>query len=126
MNYCFKKNPLVSVIIPVFNVESFLNECLESICNQTYDNLEIILVNDGSTDNSQLIIDNYSKVDKRIIAIKQSNKGLSAARNTGIDIARGEYLTFVDSDDVLFRDAIFILLKHSLEHDCDVSICAHY
>lgn len=122
----FKNPPLISVIVPIFNVEPFLDECLKSICNQTYENLEIILVNDGSTDNSQSIINRYSKIDKRIISIKQANKGLSAARNVGINMATGDFIMFVDSDDLLFRDTIFFLLKHILDYNGDVAICSHY
>lgn len=126
MNDSLKRTPLVSVVVPIFNVECFLDECLKSICDQTYENLEIILVNDGSTDNSQTIIDHYSKIDKRIVSVKQANKGLSAARNTGINLATGEFITFVDSDDLLFRDAIFFLLKHILDYNSDIAICSHY
>lgn len=92
---------LISVIVPVFNVEKYLDECIESICNQTYCNLEIILVNDGSTDNSLEICKKWEHIDDRICVLNQENAGLSAARNAGIDIAKGDIIAFVDSDDKL-------------------------
>ena len=95
------RNPLVSVIVPVYKVESYLKDCIESIINQKYSNLEIILVDDGSPDNSGRICDAYALKDKRIKVIHKTNGGLSSARNAGIDIAEGEYLGFVDSDDTI-------------------------
>lgn len=100
MNYPIK----ISVIIPVFNVESFLPQCLTSVINQTYINLEIILVDDGSTDLSGQICDEFAMSDSRIRVIHQENSGVSSARNAGIELATGEYLTFVDSDDWLEAD----------------------
>lgn len=96
----------VSIIIPVYNNEIYLKKCLDSIINQTYDNIEIILINDGSSDNSLKIMKNYSKKDKRIIIIDKENEGVSIARNAGIKKSSGEYITFVDSDDYLELDAI--------------------
>ena len=92
-------NSLISIIVPVYNVEKYLNECIDSIIAQTYSNIEIILVNDGSTDASGKICDEYEKKDSRIKVIHQDNAGLSAARNAGMAVATGEYLYFVDSDD---------------------------
>lgn len=92
---------LISVIIPVYNVECYLVECVQSIINQTYSNLEIILVDDGSTDASPRICDAFAQKDKRIIVIHKKNEGVSAARNSGIEIAKGEYIGFVDSDDFI-------------------------
>ena len=89
----------ISVIVPVYNVESYLARCVDSILAQTYQNLEIILVNDGSRDASGSICDAYAQKDSRITVIHKENGGLSSARNAGIDAASGEYLTFVDSDD---------------------------
>ena len=89
----------VSVIIPVYNVEDYLEKCLDSVINQTLKDIEIIVVNDGSPDNSQKIIDEYKKKDKRIISIMKENGGQASARNLGIKKARGEFLCFVDSDD---------------------------
>lgn len=98
--------PLVSVIIPVYNTEKYLPECVDSILNQTYDNLDIILVNDGSKDKSGEICDQYAKQDKRIKAFHQENKGVTKARALGVDQCSGDYLCFVDSDDSLKYDAI--------------------
>lgn len=97
--------PLISVIVPVFNVRNVLKRCLDSICNQTYRNLEIICVDDGSTDGSDEILRDYSLVDSRIKLFKQNNKGVSVARNKGLDNAVGDWVTFVDSDDFLDLDA---------------------
>lgn len=93
------RKPLISIIVPVYNVEKYLPQCLDSIMVQTYTNLEIILVDDGSTDNGGHICDEYAKSDSRIKVIHKQNAGLSAARNLGLDIAHGEYIGFVDSDD---------------------------
>ncbi|MEG0679282.1 MAG: glycosyltransferase family 2 protein, partial [Carnobacterium sp.] len=95
-----KNNPLVSVIVPVYNVEEYIEECLESIVNQKYQSLEIIVVEDGSTDESPQRIQKYLN-DDRILFIEQKNKGLSGARNTGMSKASGEYILFVDSDDYI-------------------------
>lgn len=92
-------NHLISVIVPVYNVEPYLRQCLDSIVNQTYPNIEILIVDDGSPDHCGEICDEYAKKDSRIIVIHQENAGLSAARNAALDIARGEYIMFVDSDD---------------------------
>ena len=109
------KAALLSVIIPVYNVEPYLEQCLDSVVNQTYKNLEIICINDGSTDNSLKILEKYQKKDKRIKIINQENKGVSAARNAGVDIATGEYITFVDSDDYLelnaYEEAMKVMLQ---------------
>ena len=99
------KAALLSVIIPVYNVEPYLEQCLDSVVNQTYKNLEIICINDGSTDNSLKILEKYQKKDKRIKVINQKNKGVSVARNAGLDVATGEYIAFVDSDDYLELNA---------------------
>lgn len=100
------KNVVISIIIPIYNVENFLNEAIDSIMNQTYQNTEVILVNDGSTDNSLLIAQNYLKKDSRIKLINQSNKGLSGARNIGRKYATGKYIYFFDSDDYLIENTI--------------------
>jgi len=104
-------NPLISIIIPVYNVESYLKDCLESVINQTYKNLEIIIINDGSQDNSKEICYNYAKKDSRIKLINKKNEGVSAARNTGMDLATGEYISFIDSDDYIDNDMIEIFYK---------------
>jgi len=99
-------NPLVSIIVPVYKVEPYLRRCLNSIVNQTYTNLEIILVDDGSPDNCPAICDEYAAKDSRIIVIHKENGGLSDARNAGLNICLGDYVYFVDSDDVIFENTI--------------------
>ena len=93
------KEPLISVIIPVYNVEEYLDRCLESATLQTYKNIEIILIDDGSTDNSGKMCDEWAEKDRRIRVIHQKNGGLSNARNKGIEEAKGEFISFIDSDD---------------------------
>ena len=93
--------PLVSVIIPIYNAEKYVSKCIESIINQSYCRLEILLINDGSTDKSAEICDTYAHMDERIKVIHKLNEGVSSARNLGIDEANGEFLSFVDSDDWL-------------------------
>lgn len=102
---------LVSIIIPVYNVKDFLVDCLDSVINQSYKNLDIILVDDGSTDGSGIICEEYARQDKRIRVIHQVNQGLSAARNSGIEIMRGEYVYFIDSDDYIAKDTIEVLFN---------------
>ena len=108
--------PLLSVIIPVYKVEKYLRRCLDSIVNQTYKNLEIILVDDGSPDNSGKICDEYAQNDKRIKVIHQKNKGQGAARNTGIIAANGELITFVDSDDWIENNTYEIMVSELLQY----------
>ena len=98
--------PLVSIIVPIFNVEPYLRKCLDSLINQTYSNIQIICIDDGSTDECPEIVDEYAGKDSRIVAIHQSNQGLAAARNTGLRIAKGQWITGVDSDDWLETNAI--------------------
>lgn len=119
-------NPLVSVIVPIYNVERYLNACVNSIINQTYSNLEIILVDDGSPDKCSEICDEYAIYDNRIKVIHQKNGGLSAARNAGIDVANGELLTFIDSDDFVAENYVELLYKGLLEFDADISIASFY
>lgn len=118
--------PLISVIIPFFNVKPFFNDCLKSVISQTYKNLEIILVNDGSNDGSLDIANSYLNLDTRVKLINQENKGISAARNTGIKNATGEYLTFIDSDDFVSESYIHHLYEILEKNQCLVSIGAHY
>lgn len=94
-------NALISIIVPIYNVEDYLEKCIKSILKQTYSKLEIILVDDGSTDNSYLVCEKYSKIDSRIVFIQKANGGLSDARNAGIEACKGEYIAFVDSDDYI-------------------------
>lgn len=114
---------LVSIVIPVYNVEQYLKRCLDSIINQTYQTLEIILINDGSTDNSGSICDAYQKKDSRIVVIHKENGGLSDARNRGIDIATGEYITFVDSDDFVSLDYVEVLVQLLEKCNADTAVC---
>lgn len=115
--------PLISVIIPVYNVAKLLERCVDSVLAQTYDNLEIILINDGSTDMSGAFCDVYAKRDPRIKVIHQPNSGLSAARNTGLKVAKGNYLTFVDSDDYVEPNFIEYLLNPCQENKVKLSVC---
>ena len=112
------KNNLVTVIVPVYNAEQFLDKCIRSIQNQKYQEIEIILVNDGSTDNSLKICENYSAKDSRIIIIDKPNGGVSAARNRGIEASRGEFCCFVDSDDWIEDTHIEAMLNEMLDADC--------
>lgn len=118
--------PLISIIVPVYNVVNYLEKCLDSICRQTYKNLEIIVIDDGSTDGSGQICDSYSLRDKRIKVIHQENGGLSAARNKGLDVAIGKYIGFVDSDDWVDADMYEFLYDLLDTAKADISICSHY
>ncbi|MCI9559123.1 MAG: glycosyltransferase [Lachnospiraceae bacterium] len=113
----------ISVIIPVYNVENYLKRCIESVIKQTYKNLEIILVDDGSTDHSADICDEYAQKDKRIIVIHKKNGGLSSARNAGIGIATGDFIGFVDSDDYISENMYRNLLALILKGNYDISVC---
>lgn len=113
---------MISVVVPVYNVGEFLKDCLYSIVNQTYKDLEIICVNDGSTDNSLEILEDFAKKDDRIIVINQENKGQSAARNKGIDEAKGDFIAFIDSDDWINPDYFLNLHKAIVENDCDIAV----
>ena len=115
----------VSVIVPVYNVKKYLGKCIDSIINQTYKNLEIILVDDGSTDGSEVICDEYKQKDDRIIVIHKENGGLSDARNAGIDISTGDYIGFVDSDDYIDPDFYDILVNNIRKYDADISCCRY-
>lgn len=117
--------PLISVIVPVFKVEAYLDRCVQSIVDQTYTNLEIILVDDGSPDRCPQMCDGWAKRDNRIHVIHKENGGLSDARNAGMAIASGEYISFVDSDDWIEPAFVQNLLNAMLEHDCDVAGCLY-
>lgn len=106
-------NPLISVIIPVYKVENFLHRCVDSVINQTYKNLEIILIDDGSPDNCGNICDEYANKDTRIKVIHQENQGLSGARNSGLNIAKGEYIYFIDSDDYIKKNTFEDMINFS-------------
>ena len=109
---------LISIIVPVYNVEAYLRECIESIRNQIYTNIEVYLIDDGSKDSSGSICDEYSIKDKRIITLHQKNMGVSAARNNGLQHARGEWILFIDSDDCIESDYISEYVK-SIREDTD-------
>ena len=115
--------PLVSIIIPVYNVEKYLKKCLDSVVNQTYNNLEIILVDDGSTDKSPEICDEYAEKDSRIVVVHKRNNNDSSARNVGLDIFKGEFVAFVDSDDYAESDYIEYLYNLLKDNKADISCC---
>lgn len=120
-----ENKPKVSIIIPVYNVRGYLEDALLSVIQQTYKNLEIIIIDDGSNDGSEIICDNYAKKDDRIKVIHQKNGGLSTARNTGLDNASGEYIAFLDSDDIFHPEAIQRMLDATLKNEADCTICRH-
>lgn len=115
----------VSIIIPVYNMEKYLYECLESVFKQTYKNIEVIIVNDGSNDNSEYIIEEYLKKYKNIIYINQENSGPAIARNNALKIVSGEFTMFLDSDDYLEENCIELLYKKAIETNCDMVIMGH-
>ena len=110
---------MISVIVPVYNVETYLEECLDSIQNQTYTDFEVLLVNDGSTDRSKAICERYCKENRRFHLLNQENQGLSAARNTGVAASRGEFIAFVDSDDMILANYLETLM-HYMREDVDI------
>ncbi|MEI4828900.1 glycosyltransferase family 2 protein [Bacillus sp. FJAT-53711] len=117
--------PKVSVIIPVYNCEKYISECLESVLNQTYTNIDIIIVNDGSTDRSEEIVNEYKEKDNRIVYYSQENSGPSEARNKGILNSTGEYLVFVDSDDTINKYYIELLIKQMISTGSDLVCCGY-
>lgn len=119
-----QKNPMISIIVPVYNVASYLEECLDSITAQTYSNLEVILVNDASTDCSRQICEDYKARDGRIQVVHfPVNRGLSAARNAGICRAKGKYTTFIDSDDYVEPELLERLYVNLMKNEADISVC---
>ena len=123
MNY--SEMPLISVIVAVYNIEKYIEKCILSLINQTYTNLEIILVDDGATDSSGQICDSYAKKDERIKVIHRENGGLSAARNTGIESAGGEYISFVDGDDWIDADMYECLVKAAVSFSAELVACRY-
>ncbi len=121
-NY-LRKMPLISIIVPVFNVETYVERCIESLISQSYRNIEIIIVDDGSTDNSGKICDKYRERDSRVKVIHKPNGGLADARNTGLDKAKGGYIAFVDSDDWVAADYINEMYKVLVLNDSDIAVC---
>lgn len=116
---------LISIVVPVYNVENYVKECLDSILGQSYSNLQIIIVNDGSTDQSGNICEEYAKKDSRVEYVYQKNKGLSAARNKGISCAKGEFICFVDSDDYVHKKYVECLYYGMINNNADMSMCGY-
>lgn len=116
-------NELISVIVPVYNIEMVVERCIKSIVEQSYKNLEIILINDGSTDKSGDICDRWGKIDSRIKVIHKKNGGLSDARNFGLDVAGGSYISFIDGDDFIDKDMYKEMLNYLCVYNCDICIC---
>lgn len=119
-------NNLVSIIIPVFNVQDYLECCLNSVCAQVYDNLEILLIDDGSTDSSGKICDMYAEADSRFRVVHQENAGAANAKNSGLDLAQGDFITFLDSDDWVEPAWIQHLLNKALQENADVVECSFF
>ncbi len=119
----FNMNSKVSIIVPIFNVENRLYKCIDSIIAQTYKNLEIILVDDGSSDSCPSICDKYNKEDNRVVVIHKQNGGLSSARNVGLDIATGDYICFVDGDDYINPNMIETLVYTAIKEAADIVHC---
>lgn len=117
-------NDLISIVVPIYNVEKYLNKCIDSILSQEYKNIEIILVDDGSTDNSGKICDDYTKKDNRIKVIHKENGGLSDARNVGMEKAIGEYIAFIDSDDYIGKDYISTLYNMCITNNSEIAQCS--
>ena len=116
-------NELVSVIIPVYNTEKYIKRCIKSVINQSYKNLEIIVVDDGTTDTSGAIADAFLEIDNRIQVIHKMNEGVAVARNIGIDISKGQYVVFLDSDDCIDKNMIEVMLNKALETDSQIVVC---
>ena len=116
---------LISIIVPVYNLENYIEKCIESLIKQTSTNIEIILINDGSIDNSSKILDKFVKMDKRIKVIHKTNEGVSKARNIGLENANGQYITFVDGDDTVEKNYVEFLYKSIINNNVDISICGH-
>ena len=116
---------LLSIIIPAYNIESYIGRCLDSLLNQTYEDLEIIVVDDGSTDNTLSIIKEYCNKDDRITVIHKENEGVSVARLTGMKKAKGEYVGFVDGDDIVEQDMFEFLMNNAKKYNADISHCGY-
>lgn len=124
-NELIQQNDLISIIIPIYNVEKYLRKCIESVINQTYKNLEIILIDDGSSDKSGEICDEYKKNDNRIIVIHKKNEGISVARNEGVKLVTGDYIGFVDSDDYIEPDMFEKLHYNAKKYNANISMCSY-
>lgn len=117
--------PIISIIVPIYNIENYIKKCINSILVQTFSDFELILVDDGSTDKSGKLCDEYKNKDNRVIVIHKSNAGQSEARNKGLDIAKGDYILFVDGDDILPHDIILKLFNSIKKYNSDVSCCGY-
>lgn len=117
---------MISVIVPIYNVKPYLMQCIESICNQTYRDLEIVLVDDGSSDGSSLICDQYQRIDDRIVVLHKENEGLVNARKSGLQISQGEYIAYVDGDDWIEPEMFEKLYDAMTENNADIVLCGHY
>ena len=115
--------PLISVIVPIYNVEMYLNRCVDSILKQSYTNLEVILVDDGGIDSCPQLCDEYEKKDSRVKVIHKTNGGLSDARNAGLEVAKGKFVSFIDADDYLSVDFYKIMYEHLWETKADIVVC---
>lgn len=121
-----KHSALISIIVPAYNVERYIRKCLESVCNQTYRNIEILVVDDGSTDETGAICDEFAAKDCRVKVVHNENHGVGAARNTALNSATGELIGFVDSDDWTEPDMFKTLYNLLIDNDADISICSYY
>lgn len=117
--------PLISIIIPAYNIENYIAKCLDSLLNQTYKNIEIIVVNDGSSDNTGKVIDDYASKYENIKAIHKKNAGVSAARNSGMEVANGDYIGFVDGDDTVDEEMFEVLINNAIKYGADISHCGY-
>ncbi len=118
-------NKLISIIVPVYNTKEYLPKCLDSILSQTYSNIEVIVISDGSTDGSNDVIKEYAKKDKRIVPIFKENSGVAKTRSMGISLAKGDYIGFVDSDDTVEPDMYQILVENMMKYEADISHCGY-
>ena len=119
------KKDKISIIVPVYNTEEFVEKCINSICRQTYDNLEIILVDDGSTDHTLQILQEMSKTDQRIVVLHQNNQGVTSARLNGVKVATGDWIGFVDGDDYIEPGLYELLLNNAKRYDAEISHCGY-
>lgn len=115
----------VSIIVPVFNAEKYLERCVSSVLSQTYQNIELILVDDGSNDNSKEMCDEYCAAFHNIKCIHKKNEGVSSARNVGIDMSNGDYILFLDSDDFIDKEAVSVLIENAVESNSSIVICGY-
>lgn len=118
-------NDLITVIVPIYNTSKYLDKCINSIIKQTYENIDIILINDGSNDNSQEICEKYQKKDKRIRLINQKNKGVSKARNKGLELSKGKYISFIDADDFIEQNMLEKMYENISKTQSDVTVCGY-